>query len=307
MHFLVTGGAGFIGSHVVDLLIKEGHSVTVLDNFSFGKEENISHHKNIKIVRAGLNDDLSEAFSPNPDVVCHLAALINVQESINDPRVMHEANISGTFNLLEACRKHNVKRFVLSSSASVYGDIQTTPADEKTAISPISLYALSKIVDEQYCKLYAVLYGLEPVMLRYFNVFGPRQNPAGNYACLIPKFITMIANKKTPIINGDGKQTRDFVFVKDVARANLLAALAPKEAVGESFNIGTGKGTSVNEVAQAIINELRNDIKPQHGPSVIEPKKVIAECTKAKKMLDWEPQVSFEQGMQETMRFFIKE
>ncbi len=309
MKVIVTGGAGFIGSHVAERLLKEGNEVTIIDDFSSGKEDNIAsfrNHPKLTVHKADICDDLSELFK-GVKAVFHLAALPRVQFSIAHPVETHEANVNGTLNLLELCRKTGVKRFVFSSSSSVYGDQERLPLTEAMIPNPMSPYALHKLIGEYYCRFYYQFYGVETVCLRYFNVYGPRQNPSESYACLIPKFIKMINAGQSPIINGDGKQTRDFAFISDVVEANMLAAQTKKkECFGNFFNIGGGANKSVNEVTDIILKMSKKDVKIHHGPSVIEPHDTLADVSKAKKMLDWEPKVKFEEGMKKTFEFFTQ-
>lgn len=304
---MITGGAGFIGSHVVDGALKGGYEVIVIDNFSYGKEENVQHlknNKNVKIYKRDICEDLSDLFK-GIDVVFHLAALPRVQYSIDHPDEAHKTNVDGTANLLEMSRKNNVKRFIFMSSSSVYGDQEKMPYTEDMEPNPMSPYALHKLVGELYCKLYHQLYGMETISMRGFNIFGPRQDPSGGYACLIPRFIHLINKDTRPTINGDGEQTRDFVYVKDVVDALMLAAKTKnKQAFGEVFNVGSGKRFSVNEVTKIILKTANKNIQPIHGPPVIEPRNTLAGIEKAKKILGWQPNYNFEKGMEETFQFF---
>ena len=306
MNCIVTGGAGFIGSHVVDLLLKENHRVAVIDDISLNGRENISQHvsnPSFTFYQESIINNLDAIFEKEqPDWIFHLAALPRVQFSIKNPEKTHHANVTGTLNLLLASKKFNVKRFIFTSSSSTYGDQLTLPFKETMNPNPISPYALHKLMGEQYCKLFTAIYGLETISLRYFNVFGPRQNPEVDYACLLPKFISKFKSKQPPIINGDGKQTRDFTYVKDVAKANLLAARTNNSAaIGEAFNIGNSQNISVNTIAQTLKSLLNSQVEPIHGPSVIEPKNTLADTTKAQKMLGWKPTYTFEKGLQETI------
>jgi nucleoside-diphosphate-sugar epimerase len=305
MNYLVTGGAGFIGSNLVDRLIKEGHFVTVIDNFAAGKEENIATHKNnpnFKLVRKSICEDLTEMFKEGKfDAVFHFAALPRVQFSLQFPRETHEANINGTFNLLEFCRQFGVKRFIFSSSSTVYAGNKELPLIETMTPKPLCPYGLHKLAGEEYCKLYAIVYGMETVSLRYFNAYGPKQDPKGNYALLVPKFIDMIRQGETPTITGDGNQTRDFTYVDDIVEANILAAnTTNKECFGNVFNIGAGNNVSVNYVAEEIIKLSGKEIKPIHGPAVIEARDTLANHDKATKMLGWEPKIVFKEGLKRT-------
>lgn len=306
MAYLVTGGAGFIGSHLVERLLSEGAKVVVVDDLSSGKEENLPKSPNLHLHVKSINDDLSEIFEKHKiDAVFHLAAIPKVQFSIQNPEETHDVNVNGTLNILDLCRRFGVKRFVLSSSAAVYGTSEKLPNKESDPPSPLSPYALHKLIGEQYCKLFNLLYGMETVCLRYFNVYGPRQNPAGDYATLIPKFISMISKGIAPTINGDGEQTRDFVSVFDVVEANILAAkTANKDCFGQVFNVGTGKQTTVNEVGKIILKLSKQDIELKHGPSLIEPRNSLADISKSRSILGWSPKVSFEEGLKITYDFF---
>lgn len=301
MNYLVTGGAGFIGSHLVDRLLVDGNSVTVIDNFSTGKLENLKNKK-VKFFKKDICENLDAIFKNGKfDVVFHLAAIPRVQLSINNPVSTHETNINGTFNLLMTCKKFGIKRFIFSSSSSVYGNQNILPLVETMNPRLISPYALHKLVGEHYCRLFYMLYEMETISLRYFNVFGPRQNPEGDYANLIPKFFKFLSDNKSPIINGDGEKTRDFTFVADVVNANIQASLCKnKSCYGEVFNIGGGNNFSVNQVAQIIIQLTNSKTRPKHGPSIIEPQDTLADISKAKKLLGWEPKIKFEEGMKIT-------
>ncbi len=308
---LVTGGAGFIGSNLVDKLIELGEKVIVIDDFSAGKEENLEQHKdnkNLKIYRKSICDDLEELFEKEKiDKVFHFAALPRVQFSIQYPKKTHNVNVNGTLNLLLNGKKFCVKRFVFSSSSSTYGDQEKLPLKEDMMPNPISPYGLQKLVGEYYCKIFNKVYGMATISFRYFNVYGPKQDPEGGYALLIPKFIKLIKKDKRPTINGDGSHTRDFTYVGDIVEANLLAANTDKkECFGEIFNIGAGRNISVNDVTKAIIKLSKKDIKPIHGPGVIEPKDTLADTSKAEKMLFWKPKVKFEDGLKACFEDLIK-
>ncbi|MBI2672106.1 GDP-mannose 4,6-dehydratase [Candidatus Woesearchaeota archaeon] len=310
MKYLVTGGAGFIGSHLVDRLLEEENKVVVVDDFSSGKKANISKHEdnpNLKVYQRDICEDLDEIFEDNEfDAVFHLAAVTRVQFSIKNRIESHNPNVNGTLNLLEYCRNFGVRRFIFSSSSSVYGDQDKLPFTESMTPNPKSPYALQKLIGEQYCDLFRFLDSLETISLRYFNVYGPRQNPDGDYACLIPKFIKLIRKNKQPDIHGDGEQTRDFTYVSDVVEANLLAEKAGKECFGQVFNIGSGKNHSVNEVTAKLLKLSKGDIKPVHSPSVIEPKNTLADIEKAEKLLKWKPKVSLEEGLELTFEYFAR-
>ncbi len=305
---LVTGGAGFIGSHLVDRLLELGHEVIVIDDFSLGKKENLEHHKNnpnLKIFTKNICDkDIEDLFN-NVSIVFHVAAISRVQFSIEFPEKTNEVNITGTLNVLELAKKSGVKRFVYSASSSAYGNQEELPLIETMNPSPMSPYALQKLVGEYYCKLYNLLFGMETICLRYFNVYGPRQDPSGGYACLIPKSINLILQEKSPEIYGDGEQTRDYTYVKDIVEANILAATTNNEkSFGEIFNVGNNNNLSVNQVVKNIIGD--KNIKPEYKPPVIEPKNTLADISKIKNILKWHPKFNFEDGIKETIDWFKK-
>ncbi len=311
MNYLVTGGAGFIGSNLVDKLLKDGQNVSIIDDFSSGKIKNIDHHKknkNLTIYERDICGNLEDIFDNNSfDGVFHFAAIPRVQYSIQNPDKSHKANVDGTFNLLMNCKNKNVKRFVFSSSSSIYGDQDELPLTEDMSPNPLSPYALHKLIGEQYCKMFNGLYGLETVSLRYFNVYGPRQDPKGDYACLIPKFIDMVNKNESPIINGDGEQTRDFTYVEDVVNANISAMnTANPKSFGQAFNVGAANSYSVNDITSKITKNFENGVEPVYGPSVIEAKHSLASIDKTKNYLSWSPEVSLTKGMKNTMDYLVK-
>ncbi len=307
MKVLVTGGAGFIGSNLVEELVKRHHEVIVLDNLEAGKEENFTEVKD-KIVfhKEDITNNRSfQSILKDIDTVFHLAALPRVQFSIQNPIESHETNINGSFNLLKLCSDAGIKRFIFSSSSSVYGDQEMLPLKETMKPNPMSPYALHKLVIEHYCKLFHDLYGLKTVSLRYFNVYGPKQDPTGAYAILIPKFINLIQEKQQPKIHGDGNQTRDFTYVDDVVSANLVAMSSNnKKIFGEAFNIGTGSNTSVNKITERIIELLNSKIKPIHVDPVVEPKDTLADISKADTLLGWQPKININEGLKKTVDYF---
>ena len=292
---LVTGGAGFIGSHLVSKLLENGHKVIVIDNLVEGKLDNLPlYNSNLHFIQASIEDNLPDVCK-DVDTMFHLAALPRVQRSIKYPRETHDVNVTGTLNLLLAAKDHGVKRFVLSSSSSVYGNQDQLPFVESMVPNPLSPYALHKLIDEQYCQLFSKIFGLGTICLRYFNVYGPRMNPDGAYANLFPKFIKLMSQNETPTINGDGEQTRDFTYVDDVVEANLLAAQS--SISGEVFNVGNGKNVSVNEVVSILNRLMGKNIVPIYGPAVIEPKSTLASGIKSYEMLGWKPKVELEEGI----------
>ena len=298
MRCLVTGGAGFIGSNLVDRLIDNGHEVVILDNLSTGKEENINSKAEFyqyDITIRGIS--MSNGWKKHKyDVVFHLAALARVQPSIDDPIKYHDVNVNGTLNMLKFCVDKGVKRFVYSSSSSVYGDTKSLPISENITLNPMSPYALHKLIGEQYCKLFSDLYGLETICLRYFSVYGERQPLEGAYSLVTGIFINQILNKKPLTINGDGKQRRDFTYVDDVVTANIRAFILKTKFNGDIFNIGNGSNRSVNELAVMMVG-LPNHVGAYpriHKPPVIEPKETLADNSKAWEGLQWAPSTTIE-------------
>jgi UDP-glucose 4-epimerase len=303
---LVTGGAGFIGSHLVDRLIKEDHEVVVLDNFFNGNIENIKQHLDsgeLSLVKGDVRDsgDVEEAMR-NVDAVFHLAAIISVPLSIKKPSLVNEVNVGGTLTLLEACSKADVERFVYASSCAVYGEAQHLPINEDHPVNPISPYAVSKLAAEYYCQVFCESYGLKTLCLRYFNVYGPRQIK-GPYSGVIMRLINRLKRGKPPIIYGDGKQTRDFVHVRDVVRASVLALSGPRD-IGGIVNVGSGTSTTINKLADLLIRlSGKSDLKPIcAAPRAGDIKKSCADITKAKRVLGYEPSVTLEDGLRNLMR-----
>lgn len=267
MKYIVTGGAGFIGSHLVAALHERGLEAVVLDNFSTGLESNLPTGVSVAKGDVGDNAILDEIL-PGCAGIFHLAAVSSVQASINDPLGVHNANLTATLALLEAARKHSVKRFVFSSSAAVYGDTHGQRAQETMRPNPLSHYAVQKLADEHYCQVYARLYGLETVSLRYFNVFGPRQRADSPYSGVIARFFDAAREARAPTIFGDGSQTRDFCPVADVVAANLAAAAKPADHLaGGVLNIGSGRASSIRDLSVVISALFPNMPMPQHGPS----------------------------------------
>lgn len=306
--YLVTGGAGFIGSHLVDRLLAGSHRVVVIDDLSNGALKNLAQHKknkNFTFYKKDICSNLTALFKKEKFVgIFHLAALARVPFSIAHPRESHEANVSGTLNLLLAARDAGVKRFVFASSGSVYGD-QQIPLVETMTCKPISPYGLQKFIGEEYCRLFTLLYGMETIGLRYFNVYGPRQNPEGAYANQISKFMKSYAVGEQPTIFGDGSVTRDNTFVSDVVDATVLASrTSNKEAFGSVFNIGAGKNISVKATTQYILNLAGSTMWPQHGPARIEPHDALADNSKARKILAWIPKTLYTDGLKITWEWF---
>jgi UDP-glucose 4-epimerase len=291
MKCLVTGGAGFIGSNLVDRLIADGHQVTIFDDLSTGFEENINPKATFYKVDISNMDDYYPFYFNDVDVIFHLACLARVQPSIENPMEYHKTNVNGTLNLLEMARKFNIKRFVFSSSSSVYGDVEEKdlPTIEESNLNPMSPYALHKLIGEQYCKLYSKLYDLETVCLRYFNVYGERQNTEGAYCLVMGVFAGQLLNGGPMTINGDGEQLRDFTYVGDVVDANIKCATTGIMWNGDVINIGAGDNRSVNDVADLLGG------KRVHRDPVIEPRKTLAHNGKASFILNWKPTQNFKE------------
>ncbi len=306
--YLVTGGAGFIGSNVVHRLVEQGESVRVLDNLKTGLEANLADiSSDIEFIKGDFRDRATVNSSvKGVKKVIHIGALPSVSRSVEDPTESNEVNIVGTLNLLEAARDNGVERFVFSSSSSVYGNTPTLPKQEDMTPNPLSPYALQKLTGEHYCRIFHSLYGLNTFALRYFNVFGPRQNPASQYAAVIPLFVKAGMRDEAPIIHGDGSQTRDFTFVADVVQANLRCCTAPESAAGGVFNIALGNRLSVLDLAKKILELLG---KPEISPVHIETragdvKDSQADSTRARTLLGWDPEVTFEEGIRRTIEWY---
>jgi nucleoside-diphosphate-sugar epimerase len=303
---LVTGGAGFIGSHLAHRLIDLGHDVRVLDNFSTGRRENIAPVLGrIELIEADVRDlaVVRKAVS-GVDVVFHEAALASVPRSVDDPVTSNEVNVVGTLNVLEASRDAGVSRVVYASSSSVYGDSRELPKLEQMPPAPESPYAVGKLAGEHYCRVFSRLYGLDCVALRYFNVFGPRQDPSSQYAAVVPIFITSLLDGSTPIIHGDGEQSRDFTFIDNVVAANILAAEAPLCA-GEVMNIACGKTATVNALFGALREIVGSAVQARHvDPRPGDVKHSFADISKARRLLGFSPSVGFEEGLKRTVSWF---
>ncbi len=307
---LVTGGAGFIGSHIVEALVEKGFEVKVIDNLSFGKKENLaSVMKKIEFKKADITDfgKIEKEFA-GIDYVLHLAALRSVIESTKRPNDYNLVNINGTINVLEAAKRNGVKRVVFTSSSSVYGNTEKLPETESDAPNPLCPYALTKLVGEYYCKMYSGLFGLETVSLRYFNVFGSRQDPKSQYACVIPLFALALLENKQPVIFGNGLQSRDFTFVQNIVEANLAAMKAnAKNVVGETFNIARGEATTVLDLFKKIRALLEKNIEPRFLPARPgEARRTLADPAKAKKLMEFECRVSFDEGLKQTVEWYKK-
>jgi nucleoside-diphosphate-sugar epimerase len=306
MKYVVTGGAGFIGSNIVEALVKNGEDVVVIDDLSTGQIENITPFlSKIKFIRGSINNIqlLHECFA-GADYVLHQAAIPSVPRSIEKPIATNEANISGTLNVFVAARDCNVKKVVYASSSSVYGDTQGIKT-ETLYPNPQSPYALTKLTSEQYAKIFSQLFGLKTIGLRYFNVFGPRQNPHSNYAAVIPCFINKILNKQSPIIFGDGLNSRDFCYVKNVVNANLLACKS--QASNEIMNIATGKKHTLLQLVEKINKLIGQNIDPIHAePRIGDIRHSLADIAKAKTIINYSVEIDFDEGLQKTIDWFIQ-
>lgn len=306
MRFLVTGGAGFIGSHIVDALVRNGDKVCVLDDLSLGKREHLESVINkIEFVKGDIRDKgIVSKIMQGVDYVLHQAALRSVPKSLGSPELYNDVNINGTLNILTEAKKAKVKRVVFASSSSIYGETKTLPNKENFYPLLISPYALTKLAGEYYCRISSGIYGLQTASLRYFNVFGPRQSLENEYAVVIPKFITCMLKDEAPPVHGDGKQTRDFTYVENVVHANIKAATMPGVKC-EVFNIACSKAYTVLDIVKYVNKILKKDIKPEFTPSrPVDIKYTLADITKAKKLIKFEPKVGFEQGLIKTIEYF---
>lgn len=290
MKYLVTGGAGFIGSNLVDKLIEDGHEVVVIDNFSTGKESNLNPKAEFHFFDISVDNwpVLINSILREVDCVFHLAALARVQPSIDKPHLYHKTNVNGTLNLLIACNNAGVKRLVYSASSSAYGETDIFPTNEDQPTRPLSPYGLQKLIGEQYCTVFSKVYGLETVSLRYFNVYGERMSSDGGYPLAIAKFFKQRQKGEPITIWGDGEQRRDFTYVKDVVNANILASTSDKVGNGEIINIGNGDNRSINQIA-ALIGGKKTNLE-----AVLEPRNTLADNSKARNLLNWKPKMTVE-------------
>ena len=303
---LVTGGAGFIGSHIAAALVARGDRVRVLDNFCTGNRENIAAlGKGVEFVEGDLAkaSDIARAVD-GVEVVFHQAALASVPRSVDTPLDTNDACVTGTVMLLDGARKAGVRRVVFAGSSSAYGDQPTPAKNEKLLPMPLSPYAAAKLAGEFYCQAFTKTYGLETVTLRYFNVFGPRQDPKSQYAAVIPKFITEILAGQQPTIFGDGKQSRDFTYIDNVVQGNLLAADAPA-AVGQTVNVACGESFDLLQVMDGINKALGTDVKPIFEPARVgDVRDSLADISLARQLLKYEPVVDFEEGLRRTVEYY---
>ena len=307
--FLVTGGAGFIGSNLCEAILNMGYTVRCLDNLSTGKRENVDmflDNPRYTFIEGDIRDlDTCMSACEDVDYVLNQAAWGSVPRSIEMPLFYEEVNIRGTLNMMEASRQQGVKKFVYASSSSVYGDHPVLPKVEGQEGNLLSPYALTKRVGEEYGKLYTKLYGLDTYGLRYFNVFGRRQNPDGAYAAVIPKFIKQLLHGEVPTINGDGKQSRDFTYIDNVIEANLKACLASHEAAGQAFNIAFGGREYLIDIYYGLTEALEIDVEPNFGPDRAgDIKHSNADINKAKRLLGYDPDWSFEKGIKAAIEWY---
>jgi UDP-glucose 4-epimerase len=306
MRYLVTGGAGFIGSNTVDEIVRRGHSAIVLDDFSSGREENLKQCTGkIEIVRGNITDlPAVQKACQGADYVIHLAALTSVPRSVNDPIESNHINIDGTLNVLIAARDAKVRRLVYAASCSAYGEAPIQPQRESMCADPISPYGVTKFVGELYAKVFGRCYGMETVCLRYFNVFGPRQDPTSAYSGVLSKFITTLLAEGQPVIFGDGGQSRDFIFVENVAHANLLACEA-QNCAGRTFNIGTGERYTLNEILRLLEKISGKKTAAKYEPP--RPGDILhsqADITEARYLLGYDPKITLEEGLRRTWEWY---
>ncbi len=316
LHILVTGGAGFIGSNLCETLLNNGNSVVCLDNFATGKRTNIAHllgNKKFKLIEGDIRnaEQCREACS-NVDFVLHQAALGSVPRSINDPVTSNEVNVSGFLNMLVAARDANVKRFIYAASSSTYGDSKKLPKIEDEIGKPLSPYAITKYVNELYAGIFSSTYGMETIGLRYFNVFGRKQDPDGAYAAVIPKFVMQLMKYESPVINGDGSYSRDFTYIDNVIQMNILAILANnKDAINTVYNVAYGERTDLNELVALLKNYLGEfdekirDVQVVHGDKRQgDVPHSLASIEKAKKLLGYNPQYNIINGLRESVEWY---
>ena len=314
--FLVTGGAGFIGSNIAENLVSKGIPVRILDNFSSGKPENLDlgYPDFMEVHRGDVRnlEDCRKAVS-GVSYVFHHAAVVSVPESVRDPRLAQEVNVSGTLNMLVAAREAKIKRFILASSSAVYGDERELFSGEDRGVSkgefmrprPLSPYGVTKLAAEEFCRIFYHLYGLETVSLRYFNVFGPRQDPSSDYAAVVPKFITALLDGKRPVIYGDGLQSRDFIFVEDIVRANLHACYVPQGVAGKVFNIAWGKPLQLTELLEKIREILRVKVEPVFADAREgDIRHSRADTGLSREILGFEPLIPIRKGLEKTIRWY---
>jgi nucleoside-diphosphate-sugar epimerase len=305
--YLVTGGAGFIGSHLAEELLRRGERVRVVDNFITGKRDNLKHIPGVELIEGDLADlAVAQRAVAGIEYVLHQAAIPSVPRSVQDPITSNRANIDASLNVLVAARDAGVRRVVYAGSSSAYGDTPTLPKVETMGTAPLSPYALQKLVAEHYCQMFTRLYGLETVTIRYFNVFGPRQDPSSPYSGVISLFIRALVEGRQPTIYGDGEQTRDFTYVANVVDGVLRACTAP-DAGGEVINVATGGRISLNALFDAVQRLTGTDVTPIYAaPRAGDVRDSQADIGKARRLLEYEPIVAFDQGLEQTVAWFRK-
>jgi UDP-N-acetylglucosamine/UDP-N-acetyl-alpha-D-glucosaminouronate 4-epimerase len=307
VRYLVTGGAGFIGSHLVEHLVREGYEVVVLDDFSTGKRENLDGLLDrIELIEGSVVDAATcTRACRGVDFVLHQAALASVPRSLQDPVATHHANVSGTLNVLLAAKKAGVRRVVYAASSSAYGNTTELPKHEGMVPRPLSPYAVSKLAGECYCRALHASFGIETVALRYFNIFGARQDPASQYAAVVPKFIVAAQSNQGPVIFGDGEQTRDFTYVANAVSANMLACVAPAAACGEVFNVGCGSRITVNELWKRIARLLDCEKQPHYLPARTgDVRDSLASLDRSRKLVGYNPLVTIDEGLRRTVEWY---
>lgn len=306
--YLVTGGAGFIGSNLVRFILGKGHQVAVLDNFATGKRENLADvHDKITLIEGDIRDRAAvDRAVAGCQAIFHEAALGSVPRSVEDPVTSHDVNVNGTINVLEAARQAGVKRVAFAASSSAYGNQPVSPKHEGMVPNPISPYAASKIACEAYLQGYAAVYGMETLCLRYFNVFGPFQDPNGAYAAVIPAFVSRLLRRQAPEVYGDGEQSRDFCYIDNVCEANWLAAHAPaKVCNGQAVNIACNRATSLNQILDQLQSLLKTAVKPIYKPMRAgDVKDSLADVGRAKAVIGYEPKVYFEDGLRRAIDWY---
>ncbi len=310
MRYLVTGVAGFIGSHLLENLLKEGHEVVGLDNFITGHRHNIEPFLNdFEFIEGDIRDlDTCHKACKGVDHVMHQAALGSVPRSVNDPILTHQYNTTGTLNMLVAARDAEADSFVFAASSSYFGDTEVLPKNDEMPPAPLSPYAVTKVTCEQYLSVFAHVYGLNTVGLRYFNIFGPRQDPKGAYAAVIPKFIDILLRGERPTINGDGGHTRDFTYIENVVQANFLASQKAADAKGQVMNVACGDRISLLELHNILCEHLGIDREPIFGPPRAgDIRDSLADISRAQKLLGYNPQVDVHEGLKRTVEFFKNE
>jgi nucleoside-diphosphate-sugar epimerase len=308
MRVLVTGGGGFIGSHLVDRLLVDGHDVVALDSFSTGRRENLAHARDVELIEGDVQSfERVHKATRGCEVVLHQAALPSVPRSIQDPLMTNAVNVTGTLNVLLAARDNGVRRVVHASSSSVYGGGDRLPKIETMRPAPISPYAVSKLAGEGYCLASSAIYGVEGVVLRYFNVFGPRQDPSSQYAAVIPRFISAALARRRPLVFGDGSQSRDFTYVDNVVEANMLAIDAPA-APGHVLNVACGARITLNDLLQALAGIVGDPIEADYQPfRAGEVRHSQADISHAAEVLGYRPIVSFSHGLRSTVEHVARE